>query len=134
MNARRELGVLLAVLAAGLPCSAAAQNLRAEWRFERGNTLTSMGRVHGAVHAYTQAIQYDPTFTEAYRQRGNVLSGVGQLDGAIADFTQVIRLSPDDADAYRNRGIAYLRKGDAESAIADLTEVVRLSPQYAEVA
>ena len=57
-----------------------------------------------AVEAFTQAINLNPDFVEAYMARAHARTGAGNLQGAVKDFQKAI-------DIYRARG---------QSQIADM--------------
>ena len=55
---------------------------------------TSSGDYAGAIEDYTQAIELDPKFAEAYFNRGNAKHSSGDYAGAIEDYTKAIELDP----------------------------------------
>ncbi len=85
-----------------------------------------------AVAHYTEAIDLNPEFTEAYANRGAAYDHKGKFDKAIEDYNKTIDLNPDYADAYYNRGNAYYRKGEFDTAIQNYTKAIELNPKDAE--
>ena len=54
--------------------------------------------------SYTQAIQLNPRYADAYHNRGLAHIGKGNYKNAIADASTAIRLKPKDAEAFVLRG------------------------------
>ena len=89
--------------------------------------------VKNAIEQYSEAINRNPDFVEAYINRGLANISLGRPENAFIDFDQAIRLNPDFADAYNNRGNTksyYL--GQYQDAIADYNEALRLKPDDAD--
>ena len=97
-----------------------------EW-FARGLVLLhSNGDCMGAVRAFAQSIQLDPTYERAYLNRGLAYEELGNLQQAIEDYTQAIDLASDDAKLFYVRGLAFRRLGMDAEAIGDLTRAADL--------
>lgn len=84
-----------------------------------------------AIVHYTEAIDLNSDFTEAYNNRGTAYYHKGKFDKAIQDYNKTIDLNPDYAGAYNNRGAAYADKGEFDRAIQDYTQAIDLNPDYA---
>jgi tetratricopeptide (TPR) repeat protein len=85
-----------------------------------------------AIEDFTQAIEINSQYADAYLLRGCTRLEIDDYQGAIADYTQTIQLLPDDADIYFLRGKAYIALDDDKSAIADFTQSIKINPQYLE--
>jgi tetratricopeptide (TPR) repeat protein len=83
------------------------------------------------VNYFSQAIQLNPNFVEAYEKRAIHYYYQWKYDKAISDYTRVIELKPRPAEAYRMRGLCYLKKGELDRASADLSRAIELAPQLA---
>lgn len=99
--------------------------------FGRGNAYNETGQYDLAIADYSQAIQLNPNYVEAFDNRGQTYYDKAQYDLAIADYNQAIRIKPDFADAYTNRGVAYVGEGQLDLAIADYNTAIRLQPNNA---
>ncbi len=99
-----------------------------EW-FERGYKAAEPEE---QIRCYTETIQRDPMYADAYNNRGVCYQELGQLEHASADFEKAIQINPDYAEAYSNRGLSYANLGQHERAIADLDRAIRINPEYAE--
>ena len=94
----------------------------------QGEEKYRKGDRQGAIEAFSQAIELDPNYVEAYYNRGTVRYILGDNKGAIADFNEVLRINPNLFQAYVNRGNARDDSGDSQGAIADYNEAVRINP------
>lgn len=83
-----------------------------------------------AIADYTQAIEIDPNYADAYYNRGIAHRKVGDTQAAIADYTQAIKIDPNDAKVYHNRGIARSALEDYQGAIADHTQALEIAPNF----
>lgn len=108
-----------------------AVNKTARIFFERGNAYTQIGNFEDAVKDFTEAINSDPQFADAYYSRGRVLGRLGKHEQAIDDFTKAISLNPENANAYADRGAAYGFLGQHALAISDFSQAIHLNPDLA---
>jgi tetratricopeptide (TPR) repeat protein len=133
-----------------VPNSVLQTSSNAETFYQQGIEKVQNGKYEDAIVDFTQAIQRDPNFAEAYLHRGRARietsSRLSWQDG-IADFSEAIRLKPDYVQAYYSRGLWRTRlAGDAtlgkllapdvikqyqQDAIADLTKAIQLRPTFA---
>jgi len=100
--------------------------------YDQGKKNLDTGNYDQAILYFTQAIQINPYFVDAYNYRGDVYFYSGKYDQAIADYTEAIRLDPKNVFAYYSRGGAYYYKGDYNKAITDCTQAIRLDPNEIE--
>ncbi len=76
-----------------------------------GEALVKAGDVPGAVAAYNQAAQIDPTNAgQYYFNEGAVLTNTGKVDEAVAAFDKAIQADPNKADAYYWKGVDMMGK------------------------
>ncbi|MDX1992474.1 MAG: tetratricopeptide repeat protein [bacterium] len=81
---------------------------------------------------YSEAIQQNPDFAEAYVRRGANRSIKGDADGAMADYNMAIQIDPTLAYAFLNRGIAHEEREAFEHALRDYDQALTLNPDYAD--
>ncbi len=79
-----------------------------------------------AIADYSQAIQLNPFYAEAYQNRGNIYSDLGKYPEAIADYNQEIKLNPEEPSGYVLRGNAFLSLGNYSAAKQDLQQAANL--------
>ena len=104
----------------------------AESYYKQGNKHVYREEFEQAIADYSQAIQLNPKYADAYNNRGIVYRKQGKYDLAIADYNQAIQLNPKDAEAYNNRGGVYLKQGKYDLAIAEFNQAIQLNPKYAK--
>lgn len=91
-----------------------------EEAFKAGQDLFSKQMYEESIAKYTEAIEADPDYLEAYYNRALVEGYVGYFDRAVADFTRILALDPKRADAIYNRAVAYYRMGEYDKSWADV--------------
>ncbi len=99
---------------------------------EQGKSLIQEGKYAQAIEAYTQAIELQPNYAEAYNNRGLAYAMQAHHERAIAEYTQAIAHYPDYAEAYNNLGNTYYALGDLNSAIESYTQAIAHYADYAE--
>jgi len=104
-----------------------------EW-FERGMKYEKQNVYDEAVKMYTNAIEINDKYVEAYFRRGKMyfLQHPSNCIEAIRDYTKVVELAPEYADAYYQRGLLYLYKIDNEKATADMETAAGLGHKKAQ--
>ena len=84
------------------------------------------------IEFYSQAIELNPKFAEAYNNRGNAKSNMKRYEEAIEDYDKAIGFNPNFAEAYNNRGNTKFDMKRYEEAIEDYGKAIGLNPNYAE--
>lgn len=87
--------------------------------FERGLEKLKIRHYKSAIAAFTQAINIDPTFTQALSGRGFAHYQLGNLAQAFADYTQIVRIDPNSASGYSGLALVREKLGDREQSAAD---------------
>jgi lipoprotein NlpI len=98
--------------------------------FHRGDAYMVKSDTAAAIRDYTDAVQAEPKFAEAYNNRGNAYDDSGDHQRAIRDYDEAIRNRAEFSEAINNRGTAYDEMGDHARAIQDFDEAIRLNPEY----
>ena len=86
----------------------------------------------GAVEDYTQAIELNPHFVEAYIKRGATLYKMGDARGALKDCSQALRLNPNSSGAHYYQGRARYKLGYTQAAIEAYTQAIAKEPDFAQ--
>lgn len=84
-----------------------------------------------AIQLYSEAIELDPNFAEAYSNRGYAKYLLGEEENALQDYDKAIELNPNLSEAYNNRGNAKESLGDENGALEDFDKAIELNPDYA---
>ncbi len=85
-----------------------------------------------ALAEYTQAIELDRNYADAYYARGKTYFDRNDLDAAISDFNQVIRINAKYPKIYSARGMALRQKQELDKALADFTTAIQLDSSDAD--
>ncbi len=76
-----------------------------------------------AILKYTQAIELDPMYAQAYYNRADALVRLGKLDEAIEDYTNAIEIEPWHSLAWHS--LAYYDRAQAFFALKKYTDAIR---------
>lgn len=85
-------------------------------KIEKGQNLSMMADYNGAIEAFTDAIEYDPTAYEAYFERGSAYFNKRNFKKAVEDFLQAVELKPDFSSAWFSLGLIMEIESDQEMA------------------
>lgn len=100
--------------------------------FEAQQRLSD-GDMAGAIAAYDEALELQPSNVEALTYRGWLTSRQGDLAGAGPYLDDAVAVDPDYPDVRLFRAIVALEEGDGASAARDLAAFDSLDPPpYAE--
>lgn len=103
----------------------------ASFQVKYGLELQNSGNNVQAARLYSEALQLDPSNSEANHFLGLIRHGEGRQAEAIKHLGAAVRLNPDDALAHNSFGIALLEKGETELAIKHFRQSLKLEPGYA---
>ena len=81
-----------------------------------------------AIEDFTQAININSKYADAYFLRGCTYSDIGNYQEAIADYTCTIKITPKYIDAYNNRGHILAVEEDYKGAISDYMRSIKIEP------
>lgn len=96
-----------------------------------GESAQENGAIDAAISHYSDAIEINQNYQNAYLKRGEVLDAAGKVIYAILDFNEAIRINPKSAIAYNNKGWAYFEIGDKVLSIANLDTAIMLDSKLA---
>jgi tetratricopeptide (TPR) repeat protein len=99
----------------------------AEAAFGRGMQLRWDSR-QAALEIFTEAIDRDPEFAEAYQIRGWLRLDAGDILGAIDDYSECLRICPQHAVARLLRADAFLRIDNFAARVKDLEAFLKFYP------
>lgn len=99
--------------------------------FKQGEQKLKEKDYNGAVELYSQAIDINPKYAQAYGKRGQVKEEfLKQHNGALVDFDKAIELNPRYSIAYHDRGLCKINLRKYEAAIEDFNQAIKLNPNY----
>ena len=106
----------------------ADRDFLANQKYEEGLKLYYEGNFNGAIKLYSEALEINPNYFEAYTNRGNAYGKLRQYEPALQDFNKSIGINPNYEWAYCNRGVVYYDLGQFERAIEDYTQAIKINP------
>jgi tetratricopeptide (TPR) repeat protein len=86
----------------------------------------------GAIAQYTQVIQRDPNYAEAYSERGKVRYFLGDRAGAMEDCSRALVLDANQVEAYLGRSL--LKIDTPADALADCSSAIAIIEAQSEQA
>ena len=85
-----------------------------------------------AAALFEEALEIDPSHTEALNNLGASLSHLGRYEEAEQCFRQSIAIKPNYADPHGNLGALLRRRGDLVGAEASLRRALKLRPNFTD--
>ena len=107
----------------------------AKSEYEQAVALLQGGKyAEEALARLNRAIEYDPSFTEAYLLKSYLrLEVLPQLDEALAAGQQAVKGAPDNPDAFYTLGLVHEKMGHYKEAEAAFVQAGKLNPENPEV-
>ena len=99
--------------------------------FNKGHSLLLREEPEIAKKYFTEAIERDSDFVEAYNLRGRCSKYMKNFEEALLDFQKAINIKPDFSEAWRNMGNAYLYLDMHDEMIPAFDRAVELMPNSA---
>jgi tetratricopeptide (TPR) repeat protein len=106
------------------------QQPSAESLISLGGGKAQKGDYKGAIAAYEEALQINPSHPDAYFQRAVAYYDLKNYQAAFEDLNQVVRLTPNSPVAYMNRGLTQDLLQKNQEAIKDYSKAISLNPNY----
>ena len=85
-----------------------------------------------SIEHYSNALQLDNTFVEAYNGRGQAYLNLNKIPEALEDFTKAIQAGIVTPKLFFNRGKCLAMLGRFPDALPDLSKSLELEPKSAE--
>jgi WD40 repeat protein/tetratricopeptide (TPR) repeat protein len=93
--------------------------------FLRALGQTDVKQWQAAIESYSQAIEQDPSYYDAYIERGRAYAELRQWPQAEADFAKAIELAPDQSGAWYSRALVCLARDDDNAYRTTRTAMVK---------
>ncbi|MGI4791255.1 MAG: tetratricopeptide repeat protein [Janthinobacterium lividum] len=100
--------------------------------YNLGNAYVGLGQREHAISAYSEAIQYDPNFYDAYANLGRELVLNEDWVAAVSIFRQAIASGPVEPALRYALCSALIQIRKTTEAIAEFKELIRDNPQDAK--
>lgn len=122
------------VLGAG-PQTPAERQQAAKAQYEQAFSLLQEGKsADEALERLNRAIEYDPTYGDAYVLKSYVrLEVVPNLDEALAAGRLAVKHAPDNPDSFYTLGLIYEKRGSFVEAEQALLQALKVNAGYQDV-
>lgn len=116
------------------PLATAAPNPQTNPHYTAAISRLEQEDLQGAMAELNQAIQIDPSLSEAYALRGVLFMGEKNFQEAAEDFAQVTQLQPKSAEAHLNLAKSQMMLKDYKAALQSATTAKEIDPKNKEAA
>ena len=99
--------------------------------YNKGTSLSDLGRYEEAIAAYDAALEIEPDDHEALYNKGNALADLDRHEAAIAAYDAALAIKPDDHETWDNRGYSLAVAGHLDKAILSFDKAIEINPQHA---
>lgn len=86
-----------------------------------------------AIEDFTQVIDINPKYADAYLLKGCTYSDIGNYQEAIADYICTIKIAPKYVAAYDNRRHILAVEEDYKGAVSDYTHSIKIESNDADI-
>lgn len=117
------------------PQTTAERQQAAKVQYEQAFTLLQEGKsADEALERLNRAIEYDPTFGDAYVLKSYVrLEVMPQLDEALAAGQLAVKHAPENPDSFYTLGLIYEKRGNFAEAEQALLQALKVNAGYQDV-
>lgn len=117
------------------PQTPAERQQAAKAQYERAFTLLQEGKsADEALERLNRAIEYDPTFGDAYVLKSYLrLEVIPNLDEALAAGKLAVQHAPDNPDSFYTLGLVYERRGNFKEAEQAMLQALKVNAGYQDV-
>jgi len=124
-----------AFITGGEPQSPAERRQAAKMQYEQAFTLLQTGKSsEEALGRLDKALEYDPTFGDAYMLKSYVrLEVLPNLDDALSAANLAVRYAPKNPDSQYTLGLIHEKRGEYAAAERAMREALVVNPNYADV-
>lgn len=114
------------------PQTPAERQQQAKVQYERAFALLQEGKaIEEAVERLDRAIEYDPTYGDAYVLKSYVrLEVLPNLDEALSAGLLAAQYAPDNPDSFYMLGVIYEKRGKFRDAEATFQQALRVNNAY----
>jgi len=104
----------------------------AEGLYRKGQIAQNANNLEEALGYFTQAIESNAEYDDAYLARAFVLGRLSRHDEALEDYDKVVELDPTESYVYVSRGSEYNRLKKFDLAILDFNKAIELDKRNSE--
>ncbi|HEY9677003.1 MAG TPA: tetratricopeptide repeat protein [Drouetiella sp.] len=96
---------------------------QADAQIGKGQALTQLNDLNGALACYNAALEMDSKMTYGYLRRAGLYLQMNQQDKAMADYDQALHIDPKFAEASVGKANVYAKRGKLDQALKELKNV-----------
>jgi tetratricopeptide (TPR) repeat protein len=119
----------------GEPQSPAERQAAARMQYEQAFAMLQSGKSQDeALERLNKALEYDPTFGDAYVLKSYVrLEVLPNIDEALAAGKLAVQYAPNNPDSHYTLGLIYEKRGQYAEAEKALRAALAANPSYVDV-
>ena len=119
----------------GEPQSPAERQAAARMQYEQAFAMLQSGKSQDeALERLNKALEYDPTFGDAYVLKSYVrLEVLPNIDEALAAGKLAVQYAPNNPDSHYTLGLIYEKRGQYAEAEKALRAALAVNPSYVDV-
>ena len=88
------------------------------------------GKPDRALELYRQALEINPSLTDAWNKAGNILTRAEQYEDAVGMYDKGLLIDPGNTYILNNKGYSLFLAGKYPEAVESLEKAVILDPKY----
>ncbi|XDZ64845.1 tetratricopeptide repeat protein [Alphaproteobacteria bacterium LSUCC0684] len=105
-----------------------SENSTSKVMMEHGLTLMQAGNFKGAERVFTQLIEREPDYMEAWNKRATVRYMLSNLTGSEEDIAEVLVREPRHFGALSGLAMIRLKRGNMEEALKLYRHILTINP------
>ena len=105
-----------------------SDNPEAQKLMRNGIRMMNAFALDQAADTFTELIELEPEFAEAWNKRATVYYMMGRFDESTADVAETIRLEPRHFGALSGQGLIYLQTDKKEAALSWFKRALAVNP------
>jgi tetratricopeptide (TPR) repeat protein len=91
-----------------------------------GDILRDQGKFEDALNSYNQAIEADPSNSNAWSSKGNALADLGEYNQSLTAHNKAVELDPQSAFAWVNKGFVLHKLGKLDEALESFDKSIEI--------
>lgn len=99
---------------------------------QKADKFMRFGNWEEAEILYTNAIEFDLGYAEAYMKRARLYKNLGRYNESMNDYNKAISINPYSEYAYDQRAAVKMLNNNYNGAIKDLQKAIELNPENTE--
>lgn len=102
-------------------------------KIQEADYILRFGRHQEAIFTYTNAINLDPSYAEAYMKRARAYQLIGEVQSAMKDYDKALSLNPYSEVIFDKRAALRMIAKDYKGAISDQSQALAIDPEDGEI-